>query len=94
MIDPPGESPRGEGPLETVASTTGRRPSCRVPKITTLPHADVRFVHISGRPIRGARSLSHGEVPISGLVDVECGTKVIVTAYDRKKTVSIPIATV
>ena len=94
MIDPSGESPRGEGPLETVASTTGRRPSCRVPKITTLPHADVRFVHTSGRPIRGARSLSNGDVPVSRLVDVERGTKVIVTAYDGKKTVSNLITTV
>ncbi len=94
MIDPPGESPHGGGPLETVASTTGRRPSCRVPRITTLPHADVRFVHTSGRPIRGARSLSSGEVPVSGPVDIEPGTQVIVTAYDGKNTVSSLITTV
>ncbi len=48
----------------------------------------------AGCPIRGARSLSNGEVSVSGLVDVEPGTKVIVTAYDGKNTVSSLITTV
>ena len=53
-----------------------------------------RSTRSAGRPIRGARSLSDGEVSVSGLVDIEPGTKVIVTAYDGKNTVSRLITTV
>ncbi len=85
MVDAPSERPRGGGALETTAAQTGRDATARLPKLSTLAHADVRFTHLNGRPIRGTRSLSDGSVPVAGLVDVEAGTKVLMIAYDGAK---------
>ena len=43
VIDAPADAARGGGPLETVASQTGRRPSSQLPPMNTLPNAEVRF---------------------------------------------------
>jgi len=94
MIDAPGDVVRGGGPLETVTSQTGRRPSSQLPAINTLPNADVRFTSVDGKPIRGTRSGSEGTVHVAGLVDVERGTTVIVTAFDGAQSASLVIKTV
>ncbi len=93
MIDAPTEEPRGGGQLAETASVTGRPITSRLPEIKTLPNADIRFVTTEGRPLRGARSLSDGRVPISGLVDVEAGQTVLVTAYDGEKAKTLTIST-
>jgi hypothetical protein len=88
MIDAPGEAPRGGGSLEETASESGRPLTCRLPKIKTLPNADVRFVHTDGRPIRGTRSQKDGSVSLKGLPEIEPGTQLIVTAFDGQNSES------
>ena len=88
MIDPPTEEPRGGGSLDTTASTTGRKPSSKLPPIKTLANADVRIVSTDGAPIRATRSDASGNVADTSLVDVARGTKVIVTAFDGTKSES------
>ena len=85
MIDAPKEAPRGGAPLETAASATGRKPTCTLPTIKTLPNADVRFSTLEGRPIRGARSDANGAVSIPGLVGPKPGDKIMVSAQDGKR---------
>ena len=86
MIDAPQDPPRGGGALETSASQTGRLPSGRLPAIKTLPHADVRFTRLDGRPIRGTRSDADGIVREMGLVDVPPGESVLMIAVDGNRT--------
>ncbi len=88
MIDAPDEAPRGGGSLSEIASESGRPLNCQLPAIETLPNADVRFVHVDGRPVRGTRSLSDGSVSLKGLPDIEPGTQLIVTAFDGEKSES------
>lgn len=85
MIDAPGEVPRGGAPLETAASATGRKPTCKLPAIKTIPNADVRFATLDGRPIRGARSDANGVVSIPGLVGPQPGEKIMVSAQDGSR---------
>ncbi len=82
LIDPPGESPRGGGFIEDRASNTGRRHGCRLPRLKTLPDADVLFLTTNEEPIRGVRSLSDGTVPVRGLVGVAPDTPVLMTSFD------------
>lgn len=85
MIDAPGEAPRGGAPLETAASATGRKPTCKLPAIKTIPNADVRFSTMDGRPIRGARSDASGVVLVSGLVGPKPGERIMVSAQDGNR---------
>ena len=85
MIDAPDEKPRGGAPLETAASSTGRKPTCRVPEITTIPNADVRFSTLDGRPLRGGRSDSQGRVLVRGLVGPQPGDTIMVSAQDGRR---------
>jgi hypothetical protein len=94
LIDTPDEVPRGGGSLETVTSKTGRRPNCQLPPISTLPHADIRFTTVDGSPIRGTRSDHRGAVRVAGLVDMERGSKVIMTAFDGIRSASLVVDTV
>lgn len=80
LVDGPKDAPRGGGHVETTALKTGRPFTCRLPEIKTLPDAHVRLATADGRPIRGARSLADGTVPVPGLADVKPGTRVVVTA--------------
>ncbi len=94
MIDAPSEAPRGGGSLETVASRTGRELTSRLPEITTLADADVRFVEAAtGQTIRGSRSDSRGKVSVAGLIDIQPGAQVIVTAFDGEKSRSTVVVT-
>jgi len=78
----PNTEPRGGGVVHARASETGRPHDCKLPPLKTLPNAEVRFTTLDGRPIRGARSLGDGTVPVAGLVGVPRGTKLLLTAYD------------
>lgn len=82
LVDPPTEEPRGGGIVEDRASNTGRPITCELPPLKTLPNADVNFAALDGRPIRGARSLADGTVPVRGLIDIAPGSTVLVTGSD------------
>ena len=86
IIDPPTETPRGGGVVKEQASNTGRQHTCKLPPIKTLSNADVRFSTEDGRPVRGAKSLGNGTVPVSGLIDVPPGTRIIMTSFDGEKS--------
>ncbi len=94
MVDPPTESPRGGGALETSASLTGRQPASRLPPLMTLANADVRVVATDGLPLRGTRSDARGRLPTTTLVDVPPGERVIVTAFDGTQSNSRTVRTV
>lgn len=85
MMDPPSEQPRGGGELLVSTSDTGRAISSRIPRITTLKNADVRFDSLDGNPIRATRSDDRGEVAVPGLVDIPPGTKLILTAHNGQE---------
>ena len=94
IVDPPGAEPRGGGYVVDGVSSTGRPVSCSLPEIRTLPNADVLFGNADGRPIRGARSLGDGTVPVRGLIDVAPGTRVLMTSSDGKEADARIIQTV
>jgi len=85
IIDPPSAPSRGGGEIDRAAATMGRPPSCSLPKLKTLRNADVTFQTMDRRPIRGARSLPNGVVPVTTLIDVPPGAKILMTATDGRK---------
>ena len=93
LVDSPAEEPRGGGSVRETASGTGRKPTCSLPATKLLPDADVLLSRSDGRPLRGARTLSDGRLPVSGLVGVEAGETVIVTARSGDRVVAKPIVT-
>jgi hypothetical protein len=93
IIDPPSAQPRGGGEIDRAASTMGRPPSCSLPKLKTLRDADVTFQTMDGRPIRGARSLPSGAVPVKTLIDIAPGTKILMAATDGRKADSRVVTT-
>lgn len=94
MIDAPSHAPRGGAPLETAASTTGRKPTCKLPAVKTIPNADVRFSFLDGRPIRGARSDANGIVSVPGLVGPRPGDKIMVSAQDGSRADASLVTTI
>ena len=84
LDEPPNPEGQGGGWVNVKASTTGRPIDSRLPEFTTLPNAHVKFSTADGRPIRGARSRADGRVPVSGLVEVSSGKKVLMTAFDGR----------
>lgn len=86
LVDPPRETPRGGGHADDKASNTGRTHSCRLPRLTTLPDAEILFITDQGVPIRGARSLPDGTVPVRGFADVPPGALILMTAFDGENT--------
>ena len=93
LIDPPSEGARGGGDVDDTASNTGRKISCRLPEVRTLSNADVFIATELGRPIRGVRSLANGRLPLTGLIDVEPGTGVVVTATNGEETTAQRVET-
>jgi hypothetical protein len=93
LIDAPTAAPRGGGVLESQASETGRRPSCKLPPIKTLANADVYFTTTDGESIRGCRSDANGIVHVHGLADINPGTKVVINAFDGEQAESQVITT-
>lgn len=93
LVDSPAENPRGGGQLVTTSSKTGRPCKSKLPAITTLPNADVRFATPDGKPVRATRSDQIGNVHIPGLVDVEPGTQILMVAFDGQASASQVFAT-
>ena len=93
LIDSPSGDPRGGGFLVASDQETGRPPSCRMPSIVTLPNADVFLTETDGKPIRGTRSDSKGRVHLSGLPDIEPGTRIVIHSYDGENTDSSVLTT-
>lgn len=85
LDDVPSLGPRGGSRVRVAASATGRPHDSLLPRIRTLPNAEVRLADVDGRPIRGARSLEDGTVPVAGLIDVPAGRSIVVTAYDGER---------
>jgi hypothetical protein len=75
----------GIAALETSATATGRVPTCKLPVLSTLANADVRFATLNGRPIRGTRSDANGKLSLGGLIGPGPGDRIILTAHDGKK---------
>ena len=93
LVDPPTEQPRGGGSVRERASRTGRPPSCSLPPTKILPDAEVLLAASDGRPLRGTRTLADGTLPLEGLVDVEPGETVIVTARSGSRVEARAIVT-
>lgn len=86
LADAPGDAPRGGKKIEARASETGRIPTCDLPELWTIPNAVVHLMTLDGRPIRGIRSLNDGQVPLTGLADVESETPLMMIGFDGEKT--------
>jgi hypothetical protein len=93
LIDAPGETPRGGGSLTETASQSGQAATCKLPRIKTLPNADLRLAHTDGRPIRGTRSQPDGTLPLKTLPNIAPGTQLILTAFDGKESHSQTVTT-
>ncbi len=87
MIDAPDDNVRGGASLESTNSKTGRLHACSLPRIKTLPNADVRLVLAeTGRPLRGTRSFADGSISVAGLSNAQPGQKILVNAFDGNKS--------
>lgn len=93
LVDPPTEPPRGGGSVQEVASRTGRPPTCSLPAVKLLPNADVLITYSDGRPLRGARTLADGSLPVRGLVDVDPGEAILATARSGEQAMAELIVT-
>ncbi len=80
LDDVPNTAPRGGGEVDARASATGRPHSCALAPIRTLPGAEVLFSTLDGRPIRGARSLADGRVPVLGFAEITARVELLMTA--------------
>lgn len=81
VVDPPGDAPRGGGFVDARASATGGEFDVLLPPIVVgIPDADVFFADEDGRPLRGARSLADGRVPVAGLTGARPGETLTVVA--------------
>ncbi len=95
IIDAPQDAPRGGGTVFRGASTTGRVPSSALPKLDTLPNADVNFHYLDGRPILGTRSTPDGTLSLTGLPDILPGTSILMNvragnAVEAKVITTLP----
>lgn len=94
LIDPPDETPRGGGWSEIEQAATGRPLTSHLPDIQTLANADVRFALLNGQPLRATRSGADGSLGIAGLVGIEPGTRVIMTAVSGEEADAQVLTTV
>ena len=94
MIDSPKDTPRGGGSLETTAANTGRKPRSYAPQIKTIPNADVRFMTLSGKPIRGTRSHGDGSITRTGFPEIAVGERLLMLATDEETTESKIVTTI
>ena len=88
LIDKPGEKPRGGDYFSGTIADTGRRYNCKLPGIKTLPNADVLFLSIDGKPLRGTRSDSEGVISVKGLTCVAPGERVLMVSNDGEDSIS------
>ena len=85
LVDPPSEEPRGGGSVRERASQTGRPLTCSLPRTKLLPNADVLLASAEGRPLRGARTLADGTLPLRGLSGVMPGETIVAIAKKGSK---------
>lgn len=93
LVDSPSVEPRGGGSVQESASETGRVPTCALPEVKLLPDADVLLATTDLRPLRGARTLSNGRLPVRGLVGVQPGETILATATAGGKAVTKRVTT-
>lgn len=93
LVDSPTQDPRGGGSVREPASATGRKLTCSLPPTKLLPNADVLLSRSDGRPLRGARTLANGTLPVAGLSGVAEGTTIIATARTADRIVAQAIVT-
>ena len=93
LVDSPSEVPRGGGSVQETASDTGRKPSCSLPTLKLLPEADVLLTRLDGRPLRGARTLPDGTLPVRGLVGVKPGETILATARSGERATATSVVT-
>lgn len=93
ISDRPTAPVRGGGQVHATSAAMGRQPQSALPAIKTWPDAEVLFLTRDNDPIRGARSLPDGRVPVTGLVDVAPGEDIIMLVTAGKKTESRIITT-
>ena len=80
-MDGPGDEPRGGGIGGGKLSESGRTITSRLPEVKTLGNAQVSIKRAdNGAPILGTVSLPDGGLNLEGLIDVEPGAKVVLTA--------------
>ncbi len=85
LIDAPTDGPRGGGAVDVAIAGTGRPVRARLPKLKTLPDADVHFARLDGSPVRGTRSLPGGGVVHTGFADVEPGEALVMTVNNGRR---------
>ncbi len=86
LVDSPSDEPKGDGQVDKAkASGTGRVVVSKLPDIKTLPLADVQFDMVDGTPIQAIRSLADGSIPLIGLVDIQSGETVRMSAFNGTK---------
>ena len=85
LVDSPREAPRGGGSVREPAARTGRPPTCSLPSVRLLPDADVLLSTVDGRPLRGARTLQDGTLPVRGLAGVLPGETILATATSGRQ---------
>lgn len=93
LVDSPEAQPRGGGSIAAKISETGRPVQSKLPTIKTLPNSDVRFMSITGRPLRSTRSDADGNVLMPGFTDAVMESKVIMLSFDGATSESKVVTT-
>jgi hypothetical protein len=88
ITDRPNAPIRGGSGINIKVSETGKIPEAQVSPATSLANADLLFLSAQGLPIRGSRSRSDGAIPITRLVGIKPGERVVMLAISNDKTVS------
>ena len=88
ITDPAGEGMRGGGEIDVKASDIGKPPTAKIQAASTLGNADLLFLSERGLPLRGARSLADGQVPINALYGVQPGERVTIVAIKAGESAS------
>ena len=94
LVDAPTVQPRGGGSISESASQTGRELTCVLPVVRLLANADVLITDTDGHPIRAGRTLADGTLPIQGLVGIDPGQVVIMTARKGEQVSANAVKTI
>ena len=93
LVDSRLEEPRGGGSLSTTASRTGRPLLSKLPPLTALDNADVRFTTLDGRPVRGTRTGADGKIHMNGFTDVAPGESVVMVSRSGNQATASVVET-
>ena len=88
ITDPASAQMRGGGSVQAKASDIGKKPTVKIKPKRTIPNADLLFLTEDGVPLRGARSLADGTVPIGALRGVQAGDRVVILAMREEDSAS------